>query len=152
MEAEFKNIWHASQSQTYNILTRLEAQGFIRATQVEQDKLPPRQLLFINDAGKKRFEDWLDTPNKPSVHSIRVEFITRLYFMQHYYPQKVPQMIRTQIGVVSDGLIHQEEVLHQLQDDQIFNRLALELRIKLLDSLVAWLMECGETFTKERSR
>jgi DNA-binding PadR family transcriptional regulator len=150
MEAEFENIWHGSQSQTYNILTRLEAQGYIHATQVEQVKLPPRQLLYINEAGKKRFEDWLDTPTKPSVHAIRVEFITRLYFMQLYYPQKVAQMISNQIDVVTDGLVQQEENLQELQDDQIFNRLALELRIRLLNSLVAWLKDCRETFPKER--
>ena len=132
MEAEFENIWHASQSQTYNILKRLEAQGYIIATQVEQDKLPPRQLLHITDAGKERFEEWLDTPTKPSVHAIRVEFITRLYFMQLYYPQKVPLMIQTQIEVVANGLVQQEENLRDLPDDQMFNRLALELRIKLL--------------------
>jgi DNA-binding PadR family transcriptional regulator len=152
MEAEFENIWHASQSQTYNILNRLEVHGYIMATQVEQDKLPPRKLLHITDAGKERFEEWIDTPTKPSVHAIRVEFISRLYFMQLYYPQKVLQMTHTQVEVVADGLIEQEENLRDLADEQIFNRLALELRIKLLSSLIAWLKKCGEAFSKERSR
>jgi DNA-binding PadR family transcriptional regulator len=142
MEAEFENIWHASQSQTYNILNRLESQGYIKATQIEQEKLPTRKFLHITDAGRERFEDWLDTPTKPSVHAIRVEFITRLYFMQLYYPQKVTPLIRAQIEAVTDGLVQQEKNLRELPDDQMFNRLALELRIKLLHSLISWLKEC----------
>jgi DNA-binding PadR family transcriptional regulator len=146
METEFENIWHASQSQTYNILNRLEAQGYIFATQVKQDKLPPRNLLHITGAGKERFEDWLDTPTKPSVHAIRVEFISRLYFMQIYYPQKVLKMINSQVDVVAEGLSQQEENLRNLPDNQRFNRLALELRIKLLRSLISWLKESYEAF------
>jgi DNA-binding PadR family transcriptional regulator len=151
MEVEFENIWHASQSQTYNILSRLEAQGFIMATLVEQEKLPPRQLLHLTGVGKLRFEEWLDKPTKPSVHTIRVEFISRLYFMQLYYPQKVLQMIQKQMDVVSNGLFQQEENLRNLPDDQTFNRLALELRIKLLYSLISWLKECGEAFAIKQS-
>jgi DNA-binding PadR family transcriptional regulator len=146
MEAEFKNIWHSSQSQTYNILSRLESQGYITSTQVEQEKLPPRQLLFITDVGKQRFEEWLDNPTKPSVHAIRVEFISRLYFMQLYSPQKVPPMIRKQVEVVVDGLNEQEENLSDLSDNLTFNRLALELRIKLLHSVISWLKECGAAY------
>jgi DNA-binding PadR family transcriptional regulator len=144
METEFENIWHGSQSQTYNILNRLEAQGYINPTEVEQEKLPPRQLLYITEAGIQRFEAWLDKPTKPSVHAIRVEFISRLYFMQLYYPQKVPQMIKTQADVVADGLNRLEENLRNLPANQAFNRLALELRIKLLISVIDWLNDCGE--------
>ncbi len=151
MESEFENIWHASQSQTYNILNRLEAQGYIIATPVEQEKLPPRQFLHITGAGKRRFEEWLDNPTKSSVHAIRVEFISRLYFMQLYYPQKVLQMIHTQVDVVANGLIQQEENLRDLPDTQMFNRLALELRIKLLHSVISWLKECYAAFEPGQS-
>jgi DNA-binding PadR family transcriptional regulator len=151
MEGEFENIWHASQSQTYNILKRLATQGYIYSTPVEQEKLPPRQLLYINEVGKKRFEDWLDTPTKPSVHAIRVEFISRLYFMQLYFPQKVPQIIRTQIDVVTEGLVQQKESLQGLPEDKSFNRLALELRIKLLHSVIEWLKNCDAAFETRES-
>ena len=33
-------VWHLSLSQTYNILNRLEAQGFIDGSLQEQEKLP----------------------------------------------------------------------------------------------------------------
>ena len=146
MEVDFENIWHASQSQTYNILKRLEAQGYIIATQVEQEKLPPRQMLHITGTGRQRFEDWLNNPTKPSVHAIRVEFISRLYFMRLFKPQEVQPMIQSQVDVVVDGILQQEQNLKFIPETQTFNRLALELRIQLLHSVISWLKECGAEF------
>jgi DNA-binding PadR family transcriptional regulator len=149
--AEFKSIWHASQSQTYNILNRLETQGYISSRNVQQEKLPPRQLLNITASGITRFEDWLKNPTKSSVHAIRVEFVTRLYFMRLYYPNNIQEMIRVQIDMVYAGLNKLHEDLANLPDSQIFDRLALELRIKLLNSVISWMNECHETFSSGRS-
>ncbi len=151
MEADFENIWHASQSQTYNILKRLEAQGYIIPTQVEQEKLPPRQLLHITETGRQRFEAWLDKPTNSSVHAIRVEFISRLYFMQLYYPKKVSQMIQTQAEVVANGVSLLEKNFHNLPIEQTFNRLAMELRIKLLRSVIEWLQDCSAALTGKKT-
>jgi DNA-binding PadR family transcriptional regulator len=145
METEFENIWHASQSQIYNILKRLETQGYIKATLIKQEKLPPRQLFSITESGKLRFEDWLDKPTKPSVHAIRVEFISRLYFMLLYNPQKVLHMITIQEEMVTNGLNQQEQYLKGLPDNQKYNQLALELRIKLLQSVISWLKQCSHS-------
>jgi DNA-binding PadR family transcriptional regulator len=146
LQDDFGNIWHASQSQTYNILKRLEAQGYITSTFVEQEKLPTQQQLHITDSGIERFESWLNHPTKSSVHAIRVEFITRLYFVQQYYPQNIPEMILIQKDVVNAGLIQLQESLVNLPGNQTFNRLALELRIKLLNSVISWLDECYEAY------
>jgi len=146
----FGNIWHASQSQTYNILKRLESQGFIASTLVEQEKLPPRQQLQITESGSARFESWLNKPTKSSVHAIRVEFITRLYFMQQYYPQKTKEMIKVQVEVVNSGINQLHENLSNIPDSQVFDRLALELRINLLKSVISWLNECLEAFSSKK--
>ena len=150
LSSEFGNIWHASQSQTYNILKRLEAKGYITSTYVEQEKLPPRQLLRITQSGSERFITWLNKPTKSSVHAIRVEFVTRLYFMQRTYPQKIQEMIRLQIKVVNAGLFQLDESLANIPDSQTFDRLALELRISLLKSVISWLNECSEAFRSKR--
>jgi len=141
---EFGYIWHVSQSQTYNILNRLVLQGYITSIAHEQEKLPPRRLLYLTDAGVQHFNDWLSTPTRCSVHAIRVEFITRLYFTQLYYPQKAQEMFRIQFAAVGEGIKHLRELRANLPDDQTVNCLALDLRIKLLDSILGWLKECQE--------
>lgn len=139
---KFGNIWHSSQSQTYNILKRLEVQEYITAVVVEQERFPPRQQLQITTSGSKRFEAWLAQPTKPSVHAIRVEFITRLYFTQQYYPERSQDMILAQVQVVKASLIRLKKQLATLSDTQIYDRLALELRIKLMSSVLEWMKEC----------
>ena len=139
---QFSNIWHASQSQTYNILKRLETQGYIHSTSVEQDRFPTRQLLEITPSGVERFEAWLSQPSKVSVHSIRVEFITRLYFTQQYHPGRLQKMIQAQLEAVEAGVIQLKRLMTKLSDDDVFNRLALELRLELLGSVISWLERC----------
>lgn len=142
---QFGNIWHASQSQTYNILNRLEAQGYIHSRIVEQDKLPSRQQLQLTNAGAERFDTWLAQPTNPSVHAIRVEFITRLYFTRLYYPERSLEMIDAQITVVEGGISRLKQQLASLPERQLFNRLALELRVELLISVERWLKGCSQT-------
>jgi DNA-binding PadR family transcriptional regulator len=142
---EFGNIWHASQSQTYNILKRLEAQGYISSRAVEQEKLPPRLLLSITEQGKERFEYWLNQPTKSSVHAIRVEFVTRLYFTELYHSENTQDMIREQIEVVKSGLTQLQASLVTIPTERIYDRLALELRIQLLSSVINWLNAYQET-------
>ncbi len=146
---KFGNTWHTSQSQTYNILQRLEAQGYIGSTHVEQEKLPPRQKLNITSAGYKRFEAWLAQPTRPSVHAIRVEFITRLYFTQCYFPDRTQGMIQDQVDVVTAGLAQLLQQLLKLHSEQACDRLALELRMELLSSVIHWLEGCRKVFEEK---
>jgi DNA-binding PadR family transcriptional regulator len=144
---EFGYIWHVSQSQTYNILTRLEIQGYIGSTTIEQEKLPNRRLFHLTDTGIQHFNDWLNSPTQCSVHAIRVEFITRLYFLQQNQPHRLQEVFRTQINEVEKGLQRLEETRLFLAEDQAFNHLALDLRIRLLRSIITWLEECRKKFS-----
>ncbi len=141
---QFGTVWHTSQSQTYNILKRLESQGFIRATAIEQEKLPDRQQLELTPSGVERFEAWLAQPTKPSVHAIRVEFISRLYFVQLYYPQRMEEMLHAQAEEVKAGLVHLKKLLELLPEGPNINRLGIELRLELLSSVDHWLERCQQ--------
>jgi DNA-binding PadR family transcriptional regulator len=147
---EFGYIWHVSQSQTYNILRRLQDQGYISAENINQDKHPPRQLLRLTEAGTQRFTEWLDSPTKCSVHTIRVEFITRLYFLKQEHPERITQAIQAQVEEVHAGVNRLKVLRAGMQPEQIFNRLALELRISLLISILAWLNECNFKFQTDK--
>ena len=144
--SELGYVWHVSQSQTYNILKRLEAQGYVSSTIIEQEKLPPRQLLRITAAGRQRFEEWLGTPSGSSVRAIRVEFITRLYFAQKLFPAMIPAMIEAESFEVDTVLTRLEINRKNIPPQQTFNRLGLELRIQQLQSVRTWLIKCCKAF------
>jgi len=68
--AELGQVWHISLSQTYNILSRLQAKGLVAGHVEPQAKLPPRRRLQLTAAGRERFETWLHAPTGSSVRAI----------------------------------------------------------------------------------
>ena len=142
--ADLGQIWHCSLSQIYNILKRLESQSYIAGEVQEQPKLPARRLFHLTEAGWGRFEAWLYNPTPASVRAIRVEFTTRLYFIHALNPEKVPSLIESQSAAIQVGLARLERNLVEIQPEQIFNRLGLELRLNQLRAILAWLEECRE--------
>jgi PadR family transcriptional regulator, regulatory protein AphA len=139
---ELGTVWHVSQSQTYNILKRLEAQGYISSSILEQEKLPPRQLLKITDTGRRRFKEWLKKPSGSSVRAIRLEFISRLYFAQNLFPEMIPAMLAAQSVEINAALTRLEIHRKNIPAQQTFNRLGLDLRIQQLRSVRNWLIKC----------
>lgn len=135
-------VWHVSLSQTYNILNRLEAQGFIAGTVQEQAKLPARRSFRLTAAGRRRFNAWLHSPAPCSVRTIRVEFTTRLYFAQALSPDTVPDLIEAQTTEVRAGLTRLQNIQAEFPPNQMVNRLGLNLRIRQLASLLDWLADC----------
>ena len=87
-EQDFAGIWRMSQSQCYNILNRLEAQGDISGETVEQPHGPDKRLYHLTESGSGRFNEWLDSPTPASARAIRVEFLARLFFATHLDPKK----------------------------------------------------------------
>jgi len=143
-------IWHISQSQTYNILKRLEVQGYIQVSIQEQTKLPDRREFQLSKAGNERFRQWFHAPTGASVRAIRVEFTTRLYFARKIDPQMAERLIDEQVAETRAGLDRLNAVLAGIPSDQIFNRLGLELRIRQLDSILDWLEECRIALAHQR--
>jgi DNA-binding PadR family transcriptional regulator len=144
LTTEFGNLWRISLSQTYNILKRLEAQGFIVGQRQEREGTPARRCFQVTPEGMMRFEEWLDTPSGSSVRAIRVEFITRLYFALARNQQLTESIIEGQIVACRERLGSLQESLDLLPGNKNFDRLGLELRISQLEALLNWLPRCSQ--------
>jgi DNA-binding PadR family transcriptional regulator len=143
---ELGHVWHLSQSQAYAILKRLENRGDISAQIIEQDKLPARQMLHITKAGRRRFFEWLESGMGSTARSIRLEFLTRLYFTQLYRPENISQIYNAQFAEVQATLIRLESLLEHLPSEQIFNRLSLDLRLRQMRLIQNWMEEIKAQF------
>jgi len=135
-------IWHLSLSQVYNILNRLEAHGYIVGVQQEQKKAPSRRRFALTTAGQHHFKTWLNQPTDASSHAIRVEFLSRLYFVRQAFPDNTNSLIDAQIADTRTMLTRLQAILPDLPQDQVFNRLGIELRVCQLTSILGWLSEC----------
>jgi DNA-binding PadR family transcriptional regulator len=144
--AELGQVWHLSQSQAYTILKRLENRGDISAQVIEQEKLPARQMLHITEAGRRRFFDWLELGIGRTARSIRLEFLTRLYFTQLHRPENTVQIYKAQSAEIESTIVRLERLLDHLPPDQLFNRLSLALRLQQMRLIQNWMAEIGTQF------
>ena len=143
---ELGHVWHLSQSQAYAILKRLESRGHISAQVVEQKKLPARQMLRITVQGRRRFFEWLELGIGTNARSIRLEFLTRLYFTQLHRPENTAQIYKAQADEIESRIEQLESLLENLPTDQIFNRLSLDLRLQQMRLIQTWMTEIRTEF------
>jgi DNA-binding PadR family transcriptional regulator len=147
--ADLGHVWHLSQSQAYAILKRLETRGDIRSHTVEQEKLPARQKLQLTAQGRRRFQEWLDGGAANNARSIRLEFLTRLYFAQKREPEKAAGIYIAQFEQVQASIQRLTDLLARLPPEQTYNRLSLDLRLRQMHLIGAWLDEIKIQFQIE---
>jgi molybdopterin-binding protein len=141
---ELGYIWGASQSETYNVLKRLAAKGYIKSRIVEQERLPSRNLLTLTARGRARFEAWLEAPAASSLRTVRLDFITRLYFARQTGLLSLPQMVDQQVAEVRTSLRELQGRLADMSLSETYNRLGLEYQIWQRRSILDWLDECRQ--------
>ena len=146
VNTDLEHVWHLSQSQAYSILKRLEVQGDVSVKLVPQEKRPSRQLLRITEQGRKRFLIWLDAPTGGSTRAIRMEFVTRLYFIHTYFPDKLAQAFDQQRLEAKTHIQRLEKLYAALSKEKIYNRMSLEMRIEQLKLVLKWLDKCQKNF------
>lgn len=144
--AELGHVWHLSQSQAYAILKRLENHGDVSAQVIEQEKLPARQMLRITSRGRQRFFEWLELGIGTNARSIRLEFLTRLYFTQLHRPENTAQIYKTQFAEIESAIARLENLLEHLPPDQVFNHLSLDLRLQQMRLIQNWMAEIRTQF------
>ena len=146
------HVWHLSQSQAYAILKRLEVHGDLSVEQISQEKLPPRQLLHLTNQGRQRFLDWMEATSGGSTRAIRLEFVTRLYFLQKYMPEKISQAFERQKKEACNQIRRLEDTYAGLPGDQVYNRISVQFRIKQLTLILEWLDDCQMYFPLSSSQ
>ena len=146
LQTELGHVWHVSQSQAYAILKRLENRGDISVQVVEQDKLPAKQMLKITAPGRKRFLDWLENDIGSNARSIRLEFLTRLYFIQLYKPEKTAQIYQTQFDEITSNIQRLKNLQASIPSNQDYNKLSIDLRLRQLKLIQIWMAEIKTPF------
>jgi PadR family transcriptional regulator, regulatory protein AphA len=141
LSAELGNVWHVSQSQAYSILKRLEERGDITARTDRKAKLPRRQVLHITPTGRRRFRQWLDGTANSGARTVRLEFLTRLYFAELLAPQKVASIHADQEREVAKAIRRLRLLVEQVPEGRTFNRMSLDLRLRQMELVRTWLQD-----------
>lgn len=106
-------LWHISESQMYATLKRLEEKNLLAASSSGDGIAASRRILLPTRAGKTYFEFWLTSPSPCRPRTLRLEFLTRLYFANQLAPDTVPTMIEDQRNSVLKSLQRMQEKLQK---------------------------------------
>jgi PadR family transcriptional regulator AphA len=141
LTAELGSVWHVSQSQAYSILKRLEERGDVTARTDRKAKPPRRQVLHITPAGRRRFRQWLDGTANSGARTVRLEFLTRLYFAHLLAPQKAARICADQEREVAKAIRRLRLLVSQVPEGKTFNRMSLDLRLRQMELVRTWLQD-----------
>ncbi len=137
-------IVHIEMSQLYAFLKKLERMTYIEAELEPQGMRPPRKIFHLTERGQSTFLRWLTEPvEKP--RDIRILFLVKLYFVQHYLPTQTLYLTEQQIQACAHFLARLESkhfsITDQANDETFFNHFVLRSRIHQTRSLLEWLHE-----------
>ncbi len=95
-EAAFRHFFLAGYGSIYPSLAQLAKEGFVSATEVEQDSRPDKKIYSITELGRDRLRDEL-LETEPR-HRVRSEFLVMMYFAHLMPAGRVTDVMEEMIG------------------------------------------------------
>ena len=77
-----------------------------------------------------------------------MEFVTRLYFLAQYFPEKMGQAVDRQRAEAQAHIGRLQKACANLPPEQIYNRMSLDLRLQQLTTVLEWLDDCQKDFQR----
>ncbi len=75
------HFWPISKSQVYTELSRLERDGYIKGTHIEQDRRPDKRRYELTAPGEQALDAWLKAPGYPSERN-RSGLLAKFFFAE----------------------------------------------------------------------
>jgi PadR family transcriptional regulator, regulatory protein AphA len=132
------SIWKLGKSQIYALLAKLEREGLVIHERVGQDNLPAKNIFSLTPEGIQVVKEWLEQPVN-HFRDMRLEFVTKLWFIRQAFPEPERLLIEKQLGVCGEKVT----VLEGLKDscgNQV-EALSIDFRVTVIRATVSWL-EC----------
>jgi DNA-binding PadR family transcriptional regulator len=138
--AQLGGVWDLSTSQLYNVLKRLEQQGYVIGREMTASDAPTRTEYCLTDAGRERLESWLhEEQPSASIRRVRVEFLSRLFVARSLNIPTIP-IVKYQKAACRQHL--DELIAQRAQTAPGMGYLTLELVIAQLGAVLQWIDRC----------
>lgn len=138
------HFWPISKSQVYAELARLETDGYIVGTHVEQDNRPDKRCYELTTAGNEALEAWLEADGYAPDRT-RSGFLAKFFFAEEMTPAQRLTVLNSYRAEVDAYRLELQEILDKLQDraDAFYGRstalyglLTAEAKIKWVDEMI----------------
>ena len=134
-------FWRIASSQLYQVLHRLEEQGWVECTTAEARSAGPSRTVYrTTHTGEEAFWKWTTSPVQHA-RQIRVEFLAKVYFLRRLAPDRLTRLVEGQITVLRELEGHLSERSSIETDDAGLGALALSFRRSRIGCTIGWLEE-----------
>ena len=149
IENNFGHMWSVNFGQIYPNLKKLEDEGLIALTEVEQGgKGPQRKMYSITDQGRQAFFEWLSgDPERGML--LRDPFLMRFVFFGFGDKARALEIIEDQIALYKRQLEKRQQGMGRWERHDVFVRLMAELGVSQNEMFLGWLQRAREEIIKE---
>lgn len=113
MEEPIGFFWHARRSQIYPELARLDQEGLITHTVVEQQERPDKKVYEITEVGRAALAHWAAEPMH--IPSERDEFMLKVFSLWLAEPQGALTLVGAYAAQHVERLARYEEIRAQME-------------------------------------
>lgn len=89
------NFWHALPQHLYQELARMEKDGLVEGTTVQQERRPNKRVYSITSAGRDALMRWLAAPSR--VSTVKSDLLVRVYAADIADPELMSADIQRQL-------------------------------------------------------
>lgn len=92
VERSIANFWPVARSQVYGELARLDSLGYVRGSDVAQERLPDKRVYEITPEGVAALDAWLAHPGVPAGR-FRSGLLVKVFFADRMTPEQVVELL-----------------------------------------------------------
>lgn len=147
-------FWHATHQQIYRVLARMEADGWVRATEVAQQGRPDKKVYDVSARGREVLAEWLARPT-PTM-ALRSELAVKLRGASFGNHEAVLDVVRANLADHRVRLDHYQQLMKRDYPDptalsglELDQYLVLRGGILMEETWIAWLTEYLEAHQEE---
>jgi DNA-binding PadR family transcriptional regulator len=139
-------FWHATHQQIYRTLARMDADGWVRATEVLQQGRPRKLVYDVSPAGREALAAWLAEPT--TTQALRSELAVKLRGASFGDRRAVLDVVRANLADHHVRLDHYQQLMKRdyprpsaLEGLELDQYLVLRGGILMEETWIAWLTE-----------
>jgi DNA-binding PadR family transcriptional regulator len=149
IQRDLDGVWQVGMNRLYALLEAMERDGLVKGHAERGGLRPARRVFHATAKGSHLFERWMHEPSH-SMRDMRVDFPPKLYFAQSRGLQDVAELVQGQRAACRDELARIVNRRAALVDPDDYRHLVYDLRLRQIDSILAWLDDCERRLVSPR--
>lgn len=110
MDESTQAFWHASLSQIYPALQRMQAEGLVESETHPQEGKPDKRVYRITGAGRSALTEWLEEPVR-TLEPGKSTALLKLFFSGRLAPDRILRHLRIQLDLHQEELVRLRDVI-----------------------------------------